>query len=240
MIVITSNLCRRAPEGDTYVNGTDQLMEKVLQAAASRAIEYRRSVGERMQAPIADYYEMRKAFDGPTPEDETEGSEVIAQLAKTAEPGLHTMTGPRFFGWVVGASHPVGVAADWLTSAWGQNTGGHSSTPAAAAIEETAIKWMLDILDLPRQCSVGFVTGATVANIVCLAAARGEVLRRVGWDVEADGLFGAPPIHVLIGDDAHATVFSALQLLGLGYDRITRVPTDEAGRMRVDAFASAA
>jgi len=141
---------------------------------------------------------------------------VIAQLAETATPGLHATTGPRFFGWVIGASHPVGVAADWLTAAWGQNAGNHTAAPAAAACEAVASGWLLDILDLPREASVGFVTGATVANFVCLAAARGEILRRVGWDVERDGLFGAPPIQVVIGDDAHTTVFSALQFLGLG------------------------
>ena len=105
-----------------------------------------------------------------------------------------------------------------------------------SAAETIAARWLLDLLDLPPQASVGFVTGATVANFVCLAAARGEVLRRVGWDVEAKGLFGAPPIHVVIGDDAHATVFSALQFLGLGHERVTRVKTDEAGRMVPSAF----
>ncbi len=222
------------------MDDTDEQLEKVLRAAATRAIDYRRSVGDRMQAPVAGYQEACEAFDDPTPEHGSEAFEVIAELAATAEPGLHAMTGPRFFGWVIGASHPVGVAADWLTSAWGQNSGNHQATPAAAAAEETSIKWMLDILDLPRQSSVGFVTGATIANFVCLAAARGEVLRRVGWDVEADGLFGAPAVHVLIGADAHTTVFSALQFLGLGRNRVTRVPTDEAGRMSVEAFASAA
>ena len=149
------------------------------------------------------------------------------------------MTGPRFFGWVIGASHPAGVAADWLTAAWGQNAGNHEASPAAAAAETVAAKWLLDLLDLPREASVGFVTGATVANFVCLAAARGAVLRRAGWDVEANGLFGAPPIHVLIGDDAHTSVFSALQFLGLGHDRVVRVATDAQGRMLPAAFARA-
>ncbi len=149
------------------------------------------------------------------------------------------MTGPRFYGWVIGASHPVGVAADMLTSAWGQNAGNHFASPAAAAVETVAARWLLDILDLPRQASVGFVTGATAANYVGLAAARGAVLKRVGWDVNANGLFGAPPIHVVIGDDAHTTAFSALQFLGLGHDRVIRIPTDDQGRMRADAFAQA-
>jgi glutamate/tyrosine decarboxylase-like PLP-dependent enzyme len=126
-----------------------------------------------------------------------------------------------------------------LTSAWGQNAGNHSAAPAASAAEAIAARWLVELLDLPRESSVGFVTGATVANFTCLAAARGEVLRRQGWDVDAQGLFGAPPITVLIGDDAHTTVFSALQFLGLGRDRVIRVATDEEGRIRPDAFVTA-
>jgi glutamate/tyrosine decarboxylase-like PLP-dependent enzyme len=149
------------------------------------------------------------------------------------------MTGPRFFGWVAGASHPVGVAADWLTAAWGQIAANHHAVPAAAAIETVVSRWLLDILDLPRDASVGLVTGATVAHFVCLAAARSELLRRVGWDVEAKGLFGAPPIHVFVGEEAHATVFSALQFLGFGRDSVVSIPADHAGRMRPDALAAA-
>jgi glutamate/tyrosine decarboxylase-like PLP-dependent enzyme len=149
------------------------------------------------------------------------------------------MAGPRFFGWVIGSSHPVGVAADMLTSAWGQNVGNHTATPSAAAAEAVAARWLLDLLDLPRECSIGFVTGATVANFVGLAAARSAVLRRVGWDVEANGLFGAPPVTVLIGDDAHTTVFSGLQFLGLGHARVIRVATDPQGAIEPRAFEAA-
>lgn len=206
--------------------------------AAALAIDFRSKIGDRRQAPSATYHEMRKQFAAPTPETGAPPLQVIEELARLAEPGLHAMTGPRFFGWVIGASHPAGVAADWLASAWGQNAGNHHAAPAAAAAEEIAAQWLLDLLRLPPECSVGFVTGATVANFVCLAAARGEVLRRVGWDVEAKGLFGAPPIRVLIGDDAHTTVFSALQFLGFGHDGIVRVATDAQGRMKVSDFAA--
>ena len=120
---------------------------------------------------------------------ESDPEVVIDVLVRQAEPGLRAMTGARFFGWVIGGSHPVGVAADWLTSAWGQNAGNHHAAPAAAACEAVAAGWLLELLDLPRASSVGFVTGATAANFVCLAAARGEVLRRAGWNVEANGLF---------------------------------------------------
>jgi glutamate/tyrosine decarboxylase-like PLP-dependent enzyme len=201
-----------------------------------KAVRFRSSVGELPQRPSCSYRQMQERIDPSTPEAGFSGLRVIDELAALAEPGLHAMVGPRFFGWVVGASHPVGVAADWLTGAWGQNSGNHEATPAAAAIEEIAAKWLVDILDLPRECSVGFVTGATMANFVCLAAARSKVLRDVGWDVERYGLFGAPVINVLIGEDAHTTVFAALQMLGLGHDRVHRVPTDDAGRIKLANF----
>ena len=211
--------------------------ESLFAHAAKHAADYRAAVGEA--APPLPYAAMRGAFDAPTPERGMPAHEVIEDLVARSMPGLRAMTGPRFFGWVIGASHPAGVAADWLTAAWGQNAGNHEASPAAAAAETVAAKWLLDLLDLPRDASVGFVTGATMASFVCLAAARGAVLRRVGWNVEADGLFGAPPIHVLIGDDAHTSVFSALQFLGLGHDRVVRIATDAQGRMRAGETARA-
>jgi len=207
--------------------------------AAALAVEFRARIADRRQNPAATYQQMRAQFAAPTPEAGASALQVIEELARQAEPGINGMAGPRFYGWVIGASHPAGVAADWLTSAWGQNCGNHHATPAAAAVEEVAAKWLLDLLRLPAECSVGFVTGATIANFVCLAAARGEVLRRAGWDVEANGLFGAPPIRVLIGDDAHTSVFSALQFLGLGHDRVVRVATDAQGQIKLDAFEAA-
>lgn len=207
--------------------------------AARRAASFRETLPDRPQRPLADYGEMLHRLAAATPEEGLPAGEVIAALDERMQAGLHAMAGGRFFGWVIGASHPVGVAADWLTSAWGQNAGNHQASPAAAAAETVAAGWLLDLLGLPREASVGFVTCATVANFVCLAAARSEMLRRVGWDVEADGLFGAPPIRVVIGDDAHTTVFSALQLLGLGHDRVVRVATDAQGRIEAEAFAVA-
>lgn len=207
--------------------------------AAALAVGFRERIADRRQNPAATYAKMRAQFAAPTPETGTPPLQVIEELARQAEPGINGMTGPRFYGWVIGASNATGVAADWLTSAWGQNCGNHHATPAAAAVEEVAAQWLLDLLRLPADCSVGFVTGATIANFVCLAAARGEVLRRVGWDVEANGLFGAPAIRVLIGDDAHTSVFSALQFLGLGHDRVIRVATDAQGQINLAAFETA-
>jgi len=199
--------------------------------AARRAIAYRRGVAKAKTTPVAGYAEMLAAFAGPTPEQGGDAAAIIEELATLAEPGIRASTGPRFFGWVIGNSHPTGVAADWLTAAWGQNAANLHAAPAASAIEAVAAGWLLDLLGLPADASVGFVTGATVANFVCLAAARSEVLRRVGWDVEADGLFGAPPITVLIGADAHATVYSGIKYLGLGAGRVRVVACDSSGRM---------
>jgi glutamate/tyrosine decarboxylase-like PLP-dependent enzyme len=210
-----------------------------LTRAAEAAIAYRADVATAERSPVASYAAMLDAFAGPVPESGGDAEAIIAELVERATPGIRAQTGPRFFGWVIGQSHPTGVAADWLTSAWGQNAANLTAAPAASAIEAVAAGWLLDLLGLPAEASVGFVTGATVANFVCLAAARSEVLRRVGWDVEADGMFGAPPITVLIGADAHATVFSGLKYLGLGAKRVRAVATDDAGRMLPAAFAAA-
>lgn len=212
-------------------------LRAVLAAVSQHALRYRAEAGARVQRPQASYAQMRAAFDAPTPERGAPIGAVIEELEALAAPGLHNMVGPRFFGWVIGASNPAGMAADWLTSAWGQNAVNAYATPAVAACEEVAAGWLLDLMDLPRESSVGFVSGATIANFTCLAAARGAVLARAGWDAEADGLFGAPPIHVVLGEDAHATVFAALRYLGFGASRMHRVPIDDEGRMHAGAFA---
>ena len=204
---------------------------KPLAVAAQLAADYRRRIAAASHTPVDSYAQVLARFAGPLPEDGGDGAAIIRELAEGAESGLRASTAPRFFGWVIGNSHPTGVAADWLTSAWGQNAANVHASPAASAVEAVAAGWMLDLLGLPAESSVGVVTGATVANFVCLAAARSEVLRRAGWDVEGDGLFGAPPIRVLIGADAHTTVFSGLKYLGLGAKRVRTVATDDLGRM---------
>jgi glutamate/tyrosine decarboxylase-like PLP-dependent enzyme len=210
-----------------------------MMRAAQAAIDYRRRIATAATTPASSYAEILPTFDAPVPEQGGEADAIIAELIGRATPGIRASTGPRFYGWVIGSSHPTGVAADWLTAAWGQNAGNILAAPAASAVEAVAARWLLDLLGLPAEASVGFVTGATVANFVCLAAARSEVLRRVGWDVEGDGMFGAPPIEVLIGADAHATVFSGLKYLGLGARRVTTIATDDAGRMLPAAFEAA-
>ena len=205
-----------------------------LREALDQAVKYRSTAASRPCVPVRNYHEMRADFSEPLPETGADAQQVIRQLAEQGEPGLMQMVHPRFFGWVLGGSHPAGVAADWLASAWGQNSGTHMATPTTAAVEEVAANWLLELLDLPREASVGFATGASVGNFVALAAARSRVLREHGWDSDADGLFGAPEIHIFIGDDAHTSVFSALQFLGLGHDRVIRIDTDGEGRMQPD------
>jgi len=206
----------------------------VLSAAMKHAVRYRQAVATDPRLPSRDYHSMLDRFSEPLPEAGMEPEALINQLATMSDPGLMPMTGPRFFGWVIGASHPAGVAADWLVSAWGQNSAYHTPTPATAAIEEIAERWLVEILGLPMGSSIGFTTGATVANAIGLAAARTGVLLRAGWDPDADGLFGAPPVTVFIGADAHSSLFSSLQLIGFGYRRVTKIAADEQGRMRPD------
>jgi glutamate/tyrosine decarboxylase-like PLP-dependent enzyme len=217
---------------------TDHL-RSLFGRAVEHAADYRASLADHAGRPEKTYHEMRELFREPLPETGNAPEAVLDELVTRSRGGLMPITGPRFFGWVMGASHPAGVAADWMVSAWGQNTGYHTPTPAASAIEEVAEGWLLDILDLPRESSIGFVTGATVAGSVGLSAARTRLLLDAGWDPDADGLFGAPPVHVLIGDDAHSSMFSALQLIGFGYRRIIRIATDDQGRMLPSALEAA-
>jgi glutamate/tyrosine decarboxylase-like PLP-dependent enzyme len=163
----------------------DARRAKLFAYATERATRFRAGVGDAIARPVQNYNEALASFCEPLPEHSSEAKAVLAELADKAERGLMKPTGGRFFGWVVGGSHPAGVAADWLVSAWGQNTGNHHASPAASAAETVAADWLLELLDLPRECSVGFATGATVANFTCLAAARGEVLRKVGWDADS-------------------------------------------------------
>ena len=177
--------------------------------------------------------QLRQAFGvaTPMPEQGQDAEKVIAELAQAAELGLVGQTGPRYFGFVIGGSLPVATAADWLTSAWDQNAGLYAASPAASVVEEVAAAWLLELLGLPCQASVGFVTGCGMANFTGLAAARHYVLRQAGWDVELDGLNGAPPINLILGEEAHVTIDTALRMLGLGTRSVKRVPTDEQGRM---------
>ena len=178
---------------------------------------------------------------GPFPDGPTDPLTVVEELAAAADPGLVASAGGRYFGFVIGGSLPAALGADWLTSAWDQNAGLYVISPAAAVAEEVASAWLVDLLDLPAGTSVGFVTGATMANFTALAAARHAVLARRGWDVERQGLQGAPPVTVITHGGTHVTVYASLQMLGLGRegDRVRKVAADDQGRMRADALRNA-
>lgn len=210
-----------------------------LDLAARLAAEYRRDMAAAERVPVTGYAEIHARFDRPVPGEGADALDLIAELDGGARDGLRGIVAPRFYAWVNGSSHLAGVAADWLTSAWGQNAAGIPMSPAAAAVEAVAARWLLELLDLPADCSVGLVSGATVANFVGLAAARGELLRRAGWNVEDDGLYGAPNLRVLVGADAHNTIFSGLRYLGLGEKRVTTIATDDLGRMQPGALETA-
>ena len=215
--------------------------ETAMRRAAELGLDYLTSLAERHVGPRADAAALRELLGSPLPEAGTDPTAVIERLSEAAAPGLVASAGPRYFGFVVGGALPAAAAADWLVAAWGQNAGLHALSPAAAVAEQVAGQWMLELLDLPRDASFGLPTGAGLGNTVGLAAGRHAVLTRAGWDVEAQGLYGAPEIGVIIGEEAHATVLTALQYLGLGRERVTRIPTDAQGRMHaVEARAAIA
>jgi len=207
----------------------DEPYRDALDAAVRHAAEWLGSQPTRHVGPLATAGELAAVFGGPMPAQGMPAAEVINFLAATAEPGLMAMPSGRFFGWVVGGTLPAALAADWLVSAWDQNSFLRAATPATAAIEEAAGRWFLDLLGLPAESDVGFVTGATMANFTGLAAARWRILADAGWDVDADGLAGAPAIRCLVGEQRHDSVDLALRYLGLG--RPILVPSDGQGRI---------
>ena len=208
----------------------------LLLDAAERGIRYRESLENRPVAPTAEAVAALDLLRHPLPESGIDAADVIAQLDRLASPATVTMSGGRYFGFVNGSSLPVTVASNWLATAWDQNCALHVMSPAAAMIEAVALTWTLDVLRLPETAAGAFVVGATMANFTALASARHAVLKRAGWDADNDGLFGAPPITVVVGQEVHATVRRVLGLLGLGRARTVEVPVDGQGRIRADAL----
>ncbi|MFF0345211.1 pyridoxal phosphate-dependent decarboxylase family protein [Kribbella sp. NPDC004875] len=213
--------------------------EGPLGEAYERATKYLAGLPERRVGPRATADELRKALGEELPAGPSDPREVVARLADGVEDGLLPSGSGRFFGFVFGGATPASLAADWLTTTWDQNAGLYAASPAAAVVEDITARWLVELFGLPETTSVGFVTGAQMANFTGLAAARHEVLRRAGWDVERQGLIGAPRIRVLAGAERHDTVDRALRFLGLGTDCIEPIPVDDQGRMRPDALAEA-
>lgn len=211
-------------------------MNNLLTAATERSIHYLEGLETRKVVPSPEAISRLTEFDSAMPDGPTDPETVLALLDDVGSPATVSTAGSRYFGFVIGGSLPVTVAANWLAGAWDQNAGLEVSSPVAAALEQITLKWLLDVLSLPAESGVGFVTGATMANFSALAAARHAILQKLGWDVEAQGLFGAPPVTVVVGDEVHVSVLKALSLVGLGRDRGVRVPVDAQGQMRADAL----
>jgi glutamate/tyrosine decarboxylase-like PLP-dependent enzyme len=213
------------------------MYQAVLERAHARAAEYLTTLPTRTVAGRVTREALVRTLGGPLPESSTDATRVVDELATHAEPGIVATAGPRYFGFVTGGSHPAAVGAEWLMAAWDQNAALHVMSPAVSVIEDVAASWLLDILRLPASCSVGFATGAHTANLTALAAARHEVLRRTGWDVEAEGLQLAPRVNVIVGAEAHTSILAALRTIGFGTTTIRRAAADRQGRMRPEALA---
>ncbi len=211
-------------------------MRDLLLNTAERAIKYREEIINRSVAPSEDALERLKEFDIPLQNESINPEKIIEMLDEIGSPATIGISGNRFFGFVIGGSLPATVAASWLSTAWDQNAGLFAGSPIGTVLEEVSLKWLLEIFNFPSNSAGAFVTGATMANFTALAAARYKVLKNAGWDVESDGLFNAPPINVIVGEEAHPSLFRSLGLLGLGRKRVIKVPADEQGRMRFDKF----
>src|SRR5215210_1215396 len=210
----------------------------LLGRTAQIAEEYLATVGERRVGAPLGFEDVLARLDAPLPEDGEDAERVLDALA-ALEPGMTATAGPRYFGFVTGGALPVTVAADWLVSTWDGPHFGRVVSPAGAAVEDVTARWLLEALGLPREARTGFVTGATMANLVGLAAARHRVLASAGWDVEEQGLTGAPAVRIVVGDEVHVSLLKALRLLGFGSAGVERVPADGNGAMRPGLLAAA-
>ena len=211
-------------------------MKKLLAETADRAARYVSEIGNRRVAPQKADVARLEELGGSLPDSPSDPAEVLASLDDIGSPATVATTGGRYFGFVTGGSLPAALAANWLAGAWDQNGAMRVMSPVAAKLEEIVLAWMVDLLGLPSGAGAGFVTGTTMANFSALAAARTALLKRAGWNVEDDGLFGAPPIRVVVGEEVHVSVLKALSMLGLGRSRLTRVPVDGQGRIRPEAL----
>jgi glutamate/tyrosine decarboxylase-like PLP-dependent enzyme len=214
----------------------DTEMDQLLAEVARRAARYIAGLAVRDVVPRPEELAELLALGGPFPDGPLTASAVVGLLDEIGSPATVASTGGRYFGFVTGGILPAALGASWLAATWDQNAALCVMSPVAAALEDAALVWLRDIFDLPRACGAGFTTGATMSNFSCLAAARGELLRRAGWDVEERGLFGAPELTVVVGAEAHVSLRKALSLLGLGRSRVSVVPNDDRGRMLSNAL----
>jgi glutamate/tyrosine decarboxylase-like PLP-dependent enzyme len=216
----------------------NQLEKKILMSGAIKALDYIQGIEIRDVAPSVQALKNLDAFDEDLTLSGFDALETIEFLDEFGSPATVASNGSRYYGFVIGGSHPAALAANWIASAWDQNAGLVATSPVNAKIETVVERWIREILPVAKDSSVGFVTGVTMANFCGLAAARTSILQNLGWNVEAQGLFGAPPITVVIGEEVHGSLLKALSMLGLGRERVVRIPSDENGRMRTDLLPS--
>jgi glutamate/tyrosine decarboxylase-like PLP-dependent enzyme len=221
---------------DAMALWTDIAPWQVLVDVAERSQRYLTNLGERSVVPTREAIDGLNAFDVSLQDKPISAEAVIEELDRIGSPATVAIAGPRYFGFVNGGALPAALAANWLSTAWEQHGGFQVSSPGSTRLEQIALRWIIDLLGLPREATGSFVTGTTVAHMTTLAAARDALLERVGWNAGADGLFGAPPITVIAGAEAHPTLFKALGVVGLGRVRVIKVPVDSQGRMRSDAL----
>jgi glutamate/tyrosine decarboxylase-like PLP-dependent enzyme len=211
-------------------------VKELLAETAVRAARYAAAIHDRKVLPGSEQIAHLEALGGPLPAGPCDAKDVLSLLDDVGSPATVATTGGRYFGFVIGGTLPAALAANWLASAWDQNAAMRIMSPVAAKVEEIVSEWTLDLLSLPATSGVGFVTCTTLANFSGLAAARSALLQRSGWNVEEDGMFAAPPIRVVVGEEVHVSVLRALTMLGLGRSRVITVPADSQGRMRADAL----
>ncbi|MBI4563399.1 MAG: aspartate aminotransferase family protein [Planctomycetes bacterium] len=209
-------------------------MDDLLRRTSDLAMEFLKTLQDRPVGRPVGHARLLADLGGSLPVHGEDSLRVIEGLAQAATRGLVATAGPRYFGFVVGGALPAGVAAEWLAAAWDQNAFSYVLSPAAAVAEEVVRTWLIDLFGLSPEMSMGCTTGGTMANFTALAAARHALLQSVGWDVETRGLFDAPPLTVITSEESHVSIFAALQMLGLGRERVIRIPVDEQGRMRSD------
>jgi glutamate/tyrosine decarboxylase-like PLP-dependent enzyme len=215
------------------------MTDELLHRTSELAIAYLDRIRDRRVGSLADYADLLATLGGPLPDAPQDPLRVIEQLADDVDRGLVATPGPRYFGFVIGGALPAALAADWLTSTWDQNGFSFALSPAAAVVEEVSRRWLIELLGLRADMSFGIVTGATMASFTCIAAGRHAALANAGWNVEEEGLIGAPALTVVTSEESHVSIFAALQMLGLGRERVIRIPADEQGRMRADLLRSA-
>ena len=221
---------------DSFRKRGEIRVKSLLKTTQERALRYLETLDERAVVPTAEAVERLAELNHALPDRPTDPESVLALLDDVGSPATVATAGGRYLGFVVGGCLPAALAANWLAAAWDQPASYTVASPIGARLDALALDWLIDLFGLPAGCAGGLVTGATMANLSGLAAARHAILARQGWDVETQGLFGAPAVQVVVGDEVHASILKVLGILGMGRERVLRVPVDDQGRMRADAL----